>query len=281
MSWQHGLMDDPASHPELLDGRLRVATWNLWWRFGPWEQRLPLIVDELRRVDADVIALQEVWAADGTSSADVIADELGHSRVVAADLEMEPGVLFGNAVLSRWPITSSEARRLPAGDADDERRLVLRADVESPTMPLQVFSTHLNWRFDQSEVRQLQVETIAEFVQDSRPRSYPPIVCGDFNAEPTSDEMRTLTGQRPVASGLVLHDCWRSVHSTDPGNTWDNENPFVADQLEPTRRIDYVLAGWPKAGGAGHAVAAELIGTTPTDGMYPSDHFGVVVDLRC
>lgn len=273
-------MDDPASHPELLEGRLRVATWNLWWRFGPWEERLPRIIDELRRVHADVVALQEVWAADGTSSADVIADALGLERVLATDLEMSPGVEFGNAVLSRWPIEGSEVRRLPAGDADDERRLVLRADVAGPNGPVQVFSTHLNWRFDQSAVRQLQVELIAEFVQDSRPRTYPPIVCGDFNAEPSSDEMRTLTGQRPVASGLVMHDSWRAVHATDPGFTWDNRNPFVADQLELTRRIDYVLAGWPKAGGAGHAVTAELVGSEPIDGMFPSDHFGVVVELR-
>jgi endonuclease/exonuclease/phosphatase family metal-dependent hydrolase len=274
------VVDDPASRSELWTGRLRVATWNLWWRYGPWEERLPRIIDELRRVDADVVALQEVWVADGTSSADVIADALGLERVVAAELEMAPGVRFGNAALSRWPITGSEHRRLPAGQAPDERRLVLRADIDGPRGPLQVFSTHLNWRFDQSDVRQLQVETVADFVQSSRPRSYPPIVCGDFNAEPVSDEMRTLTGHRPVVSELVLVDCWRGVHASEPGFTWDNENPFVAEQLELTRRIDYVLAGWPKARGAGHPVAAELLGATPIDGMHPSDHFGVVTELR-
>lgn len=273
-------VDDPASHSELITGRLRVATWNLWWRFGPWEERLPLIVDELRSVDADVIALQEVWVADGTSSADVIADALGLERVTAAEAEFEPGVFFGNAVLSRWPITGSDHRRLPPGEANDERRLVLRADVDGPRGPLQVFSTHLNWRFDQSDVRQLQVETIADFVQASRPRAYPPIICGDFNAEPSSDEMRTLTGQRPVASDLVLVDCWRAAHPVDPGFTWDNENPFVAAQLEQNRRIDFVLAGWAKARGAGHPVGAELIGTEATDGMHPSDHYGVVAELR-
>ena len=25
--------------------RLRVMTWNLWWRFGPWEKRLPAIAN--------------------------------------------------------------------------------------------------------------------------------------------------------------------------------------------------------------------------------------------
>lgn len=273
-------MEDPASEPDLLESRLRVATWNLWWQFGPWEQRLPLIIDELRRVDADVIALQEVWARDGRTSADVIADSLGHERAFAAELEMAPGIGFGNAIISRWPIRIADHRALPPGDAPDERRVVLRCDIEGPRGAIQLFSTHLNWRFDHSHIRQLQVEAIAEFVQDSRPRDYPPIVCGDFNAEPTSDEIRTLTGQRPVASGLVLVDAWRAARAHEPGDTWDNDNPFVAEQLEQNRRIDYVFVGWHKARGAGNPVQAELIGNRPTDGIHPSDHYGVVTELR-
>ena len=49
---------------------------------------------------------------------------------------------------------------------------------------------------------------------------------------------------------------------------------------EPARRIDYVLAGWPKRGGLGHVVSAELAGTRPIDGVVPSDHYGVVAELR-
>lgn len=273
-------VDDPAVQPDLLETTLRVATWNIWWRFGPWEARLPLIIEELRRVHADIVCLQEVWGADDTSSADVIADALGYERCHVGLVEFSPRVTFGNAVLSRWTITGAEHRRLPAAGQPDEHRLVLRADVDGPRGPLQVFSTHLNWRFDQSAVRLEQVAALAEFVQASRPRPYPPIVCGDFNAPPDSDEIRTLTGAAPVVGDLVLVDAWRQVHATDPGFTWDNVNPFVAAQLEQTRRIDYVFTGWFKARGAGNAVAADLLGDRPTGGMYPSDHFGVVADLR-
>ena len=34
-------------------GMIRVATWNVWGRFGPWEERWPAIVDELRALDPD------------------------------------------------------------------------------------------------------------------------------------------------------------------------------------------------------------------------------------
>ncbi len=273
-------MDDPATVSDLIETRLRVATWNLWWRFGPWEERLPRIIDELRRVDADVIALQEVWTDGDESLATIIAGELGFEVCQEPTTAMDPDIGFGNAVLSRWPIRFVSSVRLSAGDAHDEQRLVLRADVDGPRGPIQVFSTHLNWRFDHSAIRQSQVEELTRFVADSRPRSFPPVVCGDFNAEPASDEIRTLTGLRPVVNDVLLVDCWRSIHPDDAGYTWNNENPFVAEQLEFNRRIDYVFAGWPKARGAGNPVGAELIGAERVDGMWPSDHYGVFADLR-
>jgi len=35
-----GRVNDPLGpYGELLDTSVRVLTWNLWWRFGPWRQR--------------------------------------------------------------------------------------------------------------------------------------------------------------------------------------------------------------------------------------------------
>jgi endonuclease/exonuclease/phosphatase family metal-dependent hydrolase len=158
---------------------------------------------------------------------------------------------------------------------------VLRADVDGPRGPLQVFSTHLNWRFDHSAVRQQQVRAIAEVVAGARPRTYPPVLCGDFNAVPDSDEIRMLTGRAagPV-EGLVFHDAWEAAGDGGPGHTWSNANPYAVLDLEPDRRIDYVLVGWPKAGGAGHVTSCEVVGTSPVDGVVPSDHYGVLAELR-
>ena len=65
-----------------------------------------------------------------------------------------------------------------------------------------------------------------------------------------------------------------------PGATWDRRNPWAAPALQPDRRIDYVLTGWPGRGGRGHVVAVSLAGTEPVDGVVPSDHYAVVADLR-
>lgn len=265
----------------LIDTRLRVMTWNVWWRFGPWEERAPAIEAVVRTVDPDVLCLQEVWGLeDGTSFASELAGSLGYHHAVAAIRDWE-GIRFGNAVLSRWPIARSDHRRLPATPETEEHRTVLLAEVEGPRGRVQVFCTHLNWRFDHSAVRQEQVRAICAFVDECRPRGYPPVLCGDLNAGPASDEVRMLTGRKAVpVPKLVFHDAWEVAGDGGPGDTWSNDNPYAALDLEPARRIDYVLAGWPKAGGAGHAVSCRVVGLDPVDGVVPSDHLAVVADLR-
>jgi endonuclease/exonuclease/phosphatase family metal-dependent hydrolase len=272
-------MPDPGP-PALIDTRLRVLTWNLWWRFGPWEDRQPAIAATLRRIDADVVALQEVWDdGAGGGQAAQLAAELGFAHVYAGGFDAGDA-WFGNAVLSRWPITSSERRELPSTPETNEFRVALRADVDGPRGSFELYTTHLNWRFDQSDIRQLQVRALAEFVAESRDRAFPPIVCGDFNADPASDEIRMMTGRTtlPVPK-LVFVDAWE-VAGRGPGLTWSNENPFAARDLEPDRRIDYVFAGWPKERGAGHVLSVRVEGTEPVDGIHPSDHYAVLAELR-
>ncbi len=274
------MSETTGAYGQLVETRLRVLTWNLWWRFGPWEARQPAIEATIRALDPDVVALQEVWDDGETNQAAHLAAALGgYHHVYAARLERD-GVRFGNAVLSRWPITTSEWRPLPAPPEAEELRTVLRADVDGPRGPIQVFCTHLNWRFDHSAVRQDQVRAIARFVKESPARTYPPILCGDFNAPPDADEIRMLTGRSAVPEEkLVFHDAWE-VAGAGPGDTWSNDNPYAALDLEVSRRIDYVFAGWPKAGGLGHVTACLVEGLRPVDGVVPSDHHAVLAELR-
>jgi len=266
------------------DGTIRIATWNLWWHFGPWAERQPAIVETMRAVDADVWCIQEVFGSRaGTDQARDLAAALGGYHV--AHEHRFPHERFresiGNAVLSRYPITGSASAPLSAPEGLDELRLVVRADIETPSGPIEVFSAHLNYRLDQSHVRQQQVRELCAFVDETTTRrTFPPVVCGDFNADPDSDEIRMLTGAAAVpVPRLVFIDAWRAGGS-GPGTTWDNRNAFAAADSEPDRRIDYVLVGYPRDHGRGQTVHAELVGTEPVDGVWPSDHLGLVADLR-
>ena len=276
-----GLGDAPTPP---ATGRIRIATWNLWWHFGPWRERQAAIVETMRAVDADVWCLQEVFtAADGSDQAADLAAALGGFHVAHGsrfDLAVFPESI-GNAVLSRWPIVGSEVRDLPAPDGLDELRCVVRADVDAPTGPLSVYSTHLNWHLDQSDVRQEQVRTLCGFVAEgTRADAFPPVVGGDFNAAPESDEIRMLTGLTTVpVRGLVFVDTW-AARGAGPGLTWDNANPFAAGEREPSRRIDHVLVGLPGPAGVGEVLAVDRFADRPVGGVWPSDHAGIVATLR-
>ena len=272
---------DASAFGDLITTTVRVATWNLWWMFGPWQERAPRIERVLADIDADVVCLQEVWVdlSTGESSASRLAEALGYHVAVANAAELE-GVGFANAVLSRWPIRSSAWEALPSPAEFEEHRVVLRADVDGPRGPMQVFTTHLHWRMDHSHIRQEQVRAIGAFVAGSPDRTFPAVLCGDFNAEPDSDEIRLLTGRAAApVPGLVLSDAWEHV-GEGAGLTWRGDNPYQAGSAWPNRRLDYVFVSWPRPKPLGNPVGAHLAGVGPVDGVVPSDHAAVVVDLH-
>jgi endonuclease/exonuclease/phosphatase family metal-dependent hydrolase len=260
--------------------RLRVLTWNIWWRYGPWEARQPAIAATLESLDADVIALQEVWDDGTVNQAAALADGLGYHHVFDAR-DTHAGVRFGNAILSRWPILNSRSRPLPGCEETGEGRLAVFAEIDGPRGPIGVFSTHLNWRYEHSQVRQRQVADLAEFVADADLRDFPPVICGDFNAEPTSDEIRMMTGETscPV-EGLTFRDAWRDGGDGGPGFTWSNANPFAVGELEHDRRIDYIFIGRAEAKPIGYPEHCRVAGDEAVDGIWPSDHFAVLAELR-
>lgn len=267
---------------------MRVAAWNLWATYAAWQVRGPIIEAQLRAAAPDIALLVEVWEQPGgRSQAEELAHALGgYEQVSASNLTFPDGVHAGNAILSRWPIVRSEVRTLPReapnGSRDDEgeERLCVFAEIDGPRGLIQVFCAHLSWREDHGAIRQEQVRAIAEFARETRPRAFPAILGGDLNAAPDTDEIRMLTGHAAVpVPGIWFRDVW--VHAGEgPGYTWSNTNPWAASSLDVDRRIDYLLVGHPKLGGVGHPVHAELLGDIPVDGVYGSDHFGLVADLR-
>ncbi|MGQ0824237.1 MAG: endonuclease/exonuclease/phosphatase family protein [Actinomycetota bacterium] len=278
---------DPGYGP-LVQSSIRIATWNIWARYGPWAARGPAILTTLRALDADIVGLQEVWDSDVANQAQLLAKDLGYTTpVYASNLTFADGTRAGNAVMSRWPISRAEVRTLPrtAGDARDdegEERLCVFAEVDAPRGPIQVFCAHLSWRDDHSAVRQQQVKAICEFVKEQRPRpTFPAVLLGDLNSEPTSDEIRMLTGRAAVpVPGVVFRDAWDLARNRDAGFTASNDNPFVGSLLGNDTRIDYVMVGQPKLGGVGHVLRARVFGDEMVDGMLGSDHYGVVAELR-
>lgn len=286
--------------------RLRVATLNIWNRSGPWADRLRLIRGEIASLSPDVVGLQEVlllggdgapageatWQAPGDEArpvndqASAIAAGFGYSVAFASATAVGGGMHFGNALLSRFPVTEHRTIRLP-GEASGEQRAVLYARLDHPSGSLPVFVTHLNWKLHHGSFRVEQVRFIVDRIMDLCPideGALPPVLMGDFNADPDSDEIRYLRGLATIGGRSVFFaDAWIYGGNGGPGYTFDRKNRFAALSHEPPRRIDYIFVRGPDRQFRGEPLSTRLAFCEPSSGedgeIWPSDHFGLVADL--
>lgn len=263
---------------------MRVVSWNVWWRFGDnWREREPCIVSVLRDLAPDVVGLQEVWAADGVTQADVVADALNMHAAFAAPsfppvpdppaTEDQAGVELGSGLVAHWPIVAVSHHRLPSS----HRRLdpvVLLATLDHPAGPLHVLTCATEWEPAYADDHLAQTRHLAEIAGDSAlDGPLPVMLVADLNAAPDSVEMQPLLA--------VMVDTWIAGGGDPNARTLRSEHPFAP--LEATKqldqRIDYVLArpGTPRA--TVEVRRAFSIGD-PVDGLHPSDHDAVVADLE-
>jgi endonuclease/exonuclease/phosphatase family metal-dependent hydrolase len=262
---------------------VRVLTWNLWWRFGPWEERQPGIAAVLRAEAPDVVLLQEVWAEEGgRHQAHELAAATG-LHAVAADVPFRQGLAFCNAVLSRWPVLEAETVSLPNADGEPGHRHALVVRADAPEGPRLVVSAHLEWPYDRSRLRVAQATALTQAIAERDPApeesAFPVVVGGDLNATPDSDEVRLLTG-RTAGGAAVFQDAWEVAGPEgDPGWTWHPANPHLAQAAWPRRRLDYLLVRWPRRKPAGNVARCWLAGVEPIGGVVPSDHYAVVADF--
>lgn len=92
---------------------MRVVTQNLWGRRGAWEERREALVEGMRRLEPDLVALPESIKTD---EYDQVVDVLGPGYHVAHqsarergdDSDVEAGQ--GHSLASRWPL--GEVREL-------------------------------------------------------------------------------------------------------------------------------------------------------------------------
>jgi endonuclease/exonuclease/phosphatase family metal-dependent hydrolase len=204
----------PAAPPEPRP--LRVLSWNLHHGVGEdGKLDLPRIAAVIRNAKPDLVALQELDDHCGRSGninqPAELAQLTGMQVVFGKAMDFDGGA-YGQAILSRHPITRSKVHRLPG---NGEPRIAFEALISVDGKPLRFITLHL----DLDAARRLaQAEAVAKL---SEPASPPAILCGDFNDTP---------GSPPLAA--IARD-WRTVPKKDP--------PLTYPAAKPNREIDHVF----------------------------------------
>ncbi len=201
--------------------QLKVLSYNL--RFGELAS-LEELAEFIKRVDPDVVALQEV---DVRTHRDRVPKQNGKDFIT--ELGFRTGMLsaygktipykegyYGVGMLSKYPLALVERVYLPLTKNGKEQRALLLADIEYKEGSYFTFAcTHLD--YTNTKERQVQVQKINEVLLQ---RPYPVIVAGDFNARPDSEEIK---------NGMLQ---WKQISSID--------KPTVPAR-KPTYQIDYIF----------------------------------------
>lgn len=245
---------------------ITIATLNLFHRMGRWDERFPLLLDQLVALQPDVVALQEVNLAtdQGVSICRLANDrliepppyEIYHMARPRRSAHVE-----AVAVMSRLPVEAHEGLDYLLHENVAQR---LRLRLQGGTA-LDFYNTHLHYPPSATDARFSQAKRLLAWV-DTWHGAAATVAVGDFNAypeEPTVALMKArFASAHEAAQGREPEKTWPT-----PVNTWDPSPPGC---------LDYIFVDGARVLEAGLAFAD----AHPDDeNLFPSDHLGVMASI--
>jgi endonuclease/exonuclease/phosphatase family metal-dependent hydrolase len=206
----------PSRHGDTLE----VVSFNIEYA-AETERAIRVLQTAPELRDADIVLLQEMTAP----AAKLVADSLRmhyvyypaiYNRIVRHDI--------GNAILSRWPITSDAKLILPSRSRYAKtQRIATAASIQVGSRTVRVYSTHLGTPLDLGrDGRAAQLQAIFDDAA-----KYPvAIIGGDMNSADIGDVARaagylwpTDTIPKSNANGRLDHFFVRGVSMVDSAGT--------------------------------------------------------------
>lgn len=247
-----------------------------------FEQRIEIVVDELKQFKPDIVGFSEVFKVKDLQNAqDLLVAGLkmdfqyvranpwtpNQTREQSDEMVKLAGFEEGELLLVRPPLAALESNRqaLNPRNSESEGRVCLHVPIQGPTElgRVDVYVTHLT--SDNERTRQQQTSDILDFIRRTRGIG-PTLILGDLNDTPESEAVATFldAGFTDIAQ----------VDEGSPGYTTCCRESVLGEQPELTRRTDYIFSA--RMGPA----LVSLLGDEPKkraddSWLYASDHNGL------
>jgi len=272
-----GCLQGCSSGSSSHDAVLRVLSLNVFHdhpRFEYLPERLDLIAEEIKRLEVDIVCLQEVpWTREFGSAAEIIARKIGMNHAYLRANGNRRAILFeeGSAILSRYPLENPSFVELIPQSGFFEHRIALHTTVVTPWGHVAVFVTHLT--NGEPDINYEQALSLKKFVEHTKEPLK--IVAGDFNAQPESPQVRTLTQE--------WGDSYRLANPSAQGYTCCIEDLTNGSDGILEKRIDYIfIVSEDPTQYTVHA--AEVVFaqpfTTADSPLWASDHAGLLIEIQ-
>lgn len=239
---------------------MRIVTLNTWKCEGDYARRLELMAEALLPLEADVICLQESFAAHGFDTANHLAQALGlyaYARPGRRKRRLLQGVerpsTSGLAMLTSKPLAREAALSLES-DAEDGERIAQAGDISFGAASVRIVNLHLTHLRDAQILRARQLEASLEWALTDWNGDL--VLAGDLNASRQAPELAALRQARPGPQGPTLRGPDGCIGRRDLDHC-----VLVRSSGAVVRESRLVLAG----------LAA--------DGAFASDHAGLMITL--
>jgi len=236
------------------------------------EDHLARIARQVEGSGVDILVLNEVdfqssWSRN-IDQAQVIAAQAGfgyYAEQRNVDVSL-PFIRyrFGNAILSRYPITNVRAVRFPpfsrkealfAGNHDG-----LVAQIATPIGDLRVLAVHLEYRSE--DVRVECARMVNELVSE---HTTPLVAMGDFNSAPSFAKGHQTSKSNENAVDILLDSGLMTISEAEA----NREEYLTFPSANPDRAIDWIMCTPDLEQGLPSVVQSEL-----------SDHLMVTARIR-
>lgn len=237
------------------------------------------MADQLERLRPDIICLQEALQTDDKrlDTTGFLADAL-NLNVSFAPSRWKPRTIAGEehtcysglAILSSHHIAHQRIDRMVVVPKDPDR-IALTAQIEIGGEQVLITNLHLTHLKQADDMRFLQLKSAINTLK-YKAHSLPWFCCGDFNFSMEHHHLSILQDETKIR----IEDCFLEGAGELPGFTFvSTEHPSIS------KRIDYILnLSQNKKKIIQYDGSRVVLNREGSNGVLPSDHFGVMADIK-